>query len=90
MASANAGEPWVQLPLEGIYPRTNMDNVRGTTENEQFIGGVLSSRQEPMKWLPVGGTHEVRFGTMEGFIRAPQWKRSARHEQAWYGGPNGI
>ena len=24
------------------------------------------------------------------FIRAHQWENRARHEQAWFGGPNGI
>ena len=54
MASAYAGELWMQLPREGIYSRPIMDEARGTSENGQLTGGVLSGHQEHIKWLPVG------------------------------------
>jgi len=54
MASAYAGELWMQLPHEGIYSRPIMDEARGTSENGQLTGGVLSGHQEHIKWLPVG------------------------------------
>ena len=54
MASAYAGELWMQLPREGIYSRPIMDEARGTSENGQLTGGVLSGHQEHIKWLPLG------------------------------------
>jgi hypothetical protein len=54
MASAYAGELWMQLPREGIYSRPIMDEARGTSENGQLTGGVLSGHHEHIKWLPVG------------------------------------
>jgi len=46
MASAYAGELWMQLPREGIYSRPIMDEARGTSENGQLTGGVLSGHHE--------------------------------------------
>ena len=45
-----------ETPREGFYSRAIMDEARGTSENEKLTGGVLSGRQEQLKWLPVGSS----------------------------------
>ena len=39
-----------------LFTRNHIRGALGTSENEQLTGGVLSGRQEQLKWLPVGSS----------------------------------
>jgi len=43
-----------EAPTEEFFTRNHGRGRRGTSENEKLTGGVLSGRQQQLKWLPVG------------------------------------
>jgi len=56
MALSSASGLWGNLLLKGLFTHNRGRGTRGPSENEQLTGGVLSGRQEQLKWLPVGSS----------------------------------
>ncbi len=73
-------EDFLRAPLSGTAAREHGRERRKRMFRVSRIAEGNGSRQ----------ASRMRKAFSKEFIRAQQWENSARHEQAWFGGPNGI